>query len=159
MTEEDDNGSQNRSKVNQTTLKLILAERSKEKRFMLKVEKLTFAFTLCVYIVIGIIPPFLYHREIIDLYSLDFIKDEVVIGYITAFYISSILASRVNKDLSLDEIEKLRSEKEKAFKSETWGVKEADATSELSAAMKYADQAYDYEIESNKFLSILADIG
>ena len=152
MTEEIENGSQKGPEIDHGALKLVLAYRCREKSDKLKAGKLVWKYAICGYAIIALTPPCLYHFDLINLYSFVYIEDEVVIGYISAFYVSTILACRVSNDYSLDEIEKLRSKKEKALKFETWGVKETDATSELSAAMKYAAQGYDYDIETSRVL-------
>ena len=152
MTEEFEDRSQERPKMDHRALMVDVAKRRRQKSDRLKVEKLAWKFGLVVCVIIALTPPFLYHRGIIDLYSLAFIKDEVVIGYITGFYVSSLLACRVSKDYSLEEIDKLRTYKEDIHNPETWGVKETDATSELSATMNYASQGYDCDIESNRII-------
>ena len=162
MTEEIEHGSQEAPIMHSDVLNLgdldhgallaAIAEESKERSDRLKVEKLTWKFCLGVCVIIALTPPFLYHYSIIDLYSSSFIMDEVVIGYITAFYVSSLLACRISKDYSLDKIDKIKIYKERIFRHENWGVKENEVTSELSAAMKFADQGCDHDIESARIL-------
>ena len=118
MTKESEHGSQeapiiqvdvlNLGDLDHRALLAAIAKESKERSDRLKVEKLAWKICLGVCVIIAFTPPFLYHRCIIDLYSSFFIMDEVVIGYITAFYISSILACRISKDYSLDKIDKIK---------------------------------------------------